>query len=225
MFGFDARETKLLRSLKTPADVQDFLDALSINFEADGETCMSPRRAMRERTAHCMEGAMLAAAALRVQGRPPVVLDLKASDEDDDHVVALFWERGCVGAVSKTNHGTLRYRDAVYASVRELAMSYFHEYTEKRGRKVLRSYSRPVDLSRFDAHGWMTSEDDLTYIADYVDGVRHYALLTTAQIAKLRKADAMERRIGAILEWPEPRRRIRRRRYHDAADVPKPRSV
>ncbi len=214
MFGLDARELKLLRSLKSPADVQDFLDTLAINFEADGDTCKSPRLVMREKTAHCMEGAMLAALALRVQGHPPVLLDLKATDDDDDHVVALFWHKGRVGAISKTNHGTLRYRDAVYRSVRELAMSYFHEYTEKRGRKALRSYSRPVDLSRFDRLGWMTSEDDLTYIADYVDGVRHYDLLAKPHIAGLRRADAMERKVGAILEWRPPKRRKRLRRYH-----------
>ncbi len=201
MYGLTQQELGVLRPLSTPQKIQDFLDTLSINFEEGGETCMSPRRVLRQRTAHCMEGAMLAALALRLIGHRPLVLDLKVTDDDYDHVVALFQRSGHYGAISKTNHGTLRYRDPVYRTVRELAMSYFHEYTEPRGKKVLRSYSRPVDLSRFDARGWMTDEDDVWYIPEYIDNVRHYEILTRSQIALLRRADPMERKIGALLEW------------------------
>ncbi len=201
MFGLTSQEAKLFHSLKTPAAVQNYLDRLPINFETKGETCMSPRRVMREKIAHCMEGAMFAALALRLQGQRPLVLDLKASDDDDDHVVALFMKNGCFGAISKTNHGTLRYRDPVYTSVRELAMSYFHEYTEPRGKKVLRSYSRPVDLSRFDKRGWMTAEEDVWYVPEYIDDVKHFDILTRRQIAIVRRADRMERKIGAVTEW------------------------
>lgn len=201
MFGLTASELRTLKALRTPEKIQNFLDTLSINFEHDGDTCMSPRSVLRKRTAHCMEGAMLAALALRVAGHKPLVLDLKVTDDDHDHVVAVFYQDGCIGAISKTNHGTLRYRDPVYKTIRELVMSYFHEYTIPNGKKILRSYSRIVDLSRFDARGWMTDENDVFYIPEYIDGVRHYPVVSKKQIKTLRPADAMERKIGAVLEW------------------------
>jgi len=201
MFGLTPRELSLLRSLNTPPKVQDFLDKLPINFEVKGETCMSPRRVLRERTAHCMEGAMFAALALRLQGQKPLVMDLKVTDDDDDHVLAVFSRKGFYGAISKTNHGTVRYRDPIYKSIRELAMSYFHEYTTPVGLKIMRSYSRPVDLSRFDKRGWMTADEDVWYIPDHIDQVKHFPVLTPAQIKILRRADHMERKVGNIKEW------------------------
>lgn len=201
MYGLTSHELKLLRSLRTPKKIQDFLDTLPINFEDGGDTCMSPRKVLETRTAHCMEGAMLAALALRLAGHKPLVMDLKVTDDDYDHVVALFQEHGCWGAISKTNHGTLRYRDPIYKSIRELAMSYFHEYTTKSGKKVLRSYSRPVDLSRFDTRGWMTQEDDVWYVPEAIDDAKHYKILSPAQTKNLRPSDAMERTLGSLLEW------------------------
>lgn len=112
---------------------------------------------------------MLAAAALRMHGHRPLVVDLKATEADDDHVIAVFRQHGSWGAISKTNHAVLRYREPVYASIRELVLSFFHEYFLKNGKKTLRSYSQPVDLSRFDRRGWMTSEEDVWYIPEYRD--------------------------------------------------------
>lgn len=201
MFGLTKNELKILRALKTPVKIQDFLDSIPINFEEGGETCLSPRRVLRERRAHCMEGAMLAALALRLNGYKPLVMDLKVTDDDDDHVVAVFQEKGHWGAISKTNHGTIRYRDPVYRTVRELVMSYFHEYTIPKGDKVLRSYTRPLSLARFDKRGWMTSEEDVWYVPHFVDDARHYPVVNRKQIARLRKADAMERKLGNLLEW------------------------
>jgi hypothetical protein len=148
-----------------------------------------------------MEGAMFAAAALRLAGYPPLVMDLKSVPHDDDHVVALFQKNGHWGAISKTNHGVLRYREPIYRSIRELAMSYFHEYFLDNGKKTLRSYSGPVDLSRFDRKEWMTTEEDLWEIPEYVDDVRHFPMLTPLQTRHLRLADAIERKMGAIREW------------------------
>src|SRR3989338_1674505 len=125
MKDFTAADITLLRSLRTPAKIQDFLDTIPMNFR---DTCYSPRTVLRERKAHCMEGAMLAAVALRFAGYPPLVLDLKSVPHDDDHVVAVFQKSDCWGAISKTNHGVLRYREPIYKTVRELALSYFHEY-------------------------------------------------------------------------------------------------
>lgn len=194
-------ELRAFRRLDTPRKVQDFLDAVPMNFCKDGDTCMSPRRVLRERRAHCLEGAMLAAAAFRMHGRPPLVLDLEATDDDHDHVVALFRERGRWGAVSKTNHAVLRYREPVYRSVRELALSYFHEYFLDDGRKTLRRFSVPVDLSRFDRRGWMTAEDDLWDVERHLYRVRHEAILAPRQAATLRRADPVEIRAGKLVEW------------------------
>ncbi len=196
-----ADERRQLGRLTTPAKIQDFLNALPFHAVPDNDTCMSPRRVLREKTAQCMEGAMFAAAALRFHGYPPLVLDLEAEKDDADHVVAVFRDRGCWGAISKTNHAVLRYREPVYRSVRELVMSFFHEYFLNNGKKTLRAYSLPVDLSRFDTQGWMTSEDDVWYIPEYLVDVRHYPILTPHQRRSLRKADAIEIAAGKITEW------------------------
>lgn len=201
MERFSKSELRALRLLDSPCKIQDFLNRIPMNFERRGETCRSPRRVLRERTAHCMEGAMLAAAALRLAGYRPLVMDLKAHMDDLDHVVAVFREGAHWGAISKTNHGVLRYREPVYRSLRELAMSYFHEYFLDDGRKTLRSHSGAIDLSRFDSKGWMTAEDDVWYIPEFVDTVRHFPLLQPSHIRRLRRADPIERKSGALREW------------------------
>ena len=144
---------------------------------------------------------MLAAAALRLQGRQPLLMDLKSVWHDDDHVVALFRRRGLWGAISKTNHAVLRYREPIYRTLRELVLSYFHEYFTDDGKKTLRSYSRPVNLKRFDKRGWMTAEPDVWYIPRYLDRVRHYPLLTRTQIKHLRLAEPIEIKAGKLTQW------------------------
>lgn len=194
-------QKKVYAKLKNPQKVQDFLDTLAINFELDGETCMGPRRVLETRRAHCMEGAMLAASILRFHGHQPLVLDLRARRPDNDHVVALFRIHGYWGAISKTNHAVLRYREPIYKTVRELALSYFHEYFDDNGRKNLREYSRPVLLSRFDRLQWETTEEDVWDVPEYLDKVKHYWLLTKKQERNLRSADALEIAAGKLVEW------------------------
>jgi hypothetical protein len=206
-FGFSQEELSIIRPWNTPRKIQDFINAIPMNFKPDTHTCRSPRVVLRDRTAHCIEGAMLAAAMLRVAGWKPLVMDLRAAPYDYDHVVALFRIDGHWGAISKTNHGVLRYREAIYKSVRELAVSYFHEYHLDKGEKTLRSYSGAIDLSRFDTRGWMTAEEQLTDVYAYIDSVRHYPFLTRAQLSRLRPADKIEREMGKLAEWPNPRRR------------------
>src|ERR1700680_4601223 len=142
--GFDARELSLLRRLNTPERIQRFIDDEAYNKEEHGLTCRSPRRVLRDRLAQCLEGALFGAAALRVQGWEPLLLDLEAV-RDDDHVLAIFRQRGCWGAIAKSNYAGLRFREPVYRSLRELAMSYFEHFYNRRGEKTLRAYSRPVD--------------------------------------------------------------------------------
>jgi hypothetical protein len=201
VFGLSKGEERILRRLDTPVRIQDFLDRLPVNYEKGGDTHMSPRRVLRERKAHCIEGALVAAAALWMHGRPPLLLDLKTRFLDDEHVVALFRENGYWGAISKTNHAVLRYRDPVYRSVRELALSYFHEYFRDRdGVKTLVSYSRPFDLRRL-GEGWITAEEDLWVLDDLLNATPHHPLVPSDNRRLLRRATPFERRALNLREW------------------------
>ncbi|TAK96047.1 hypothetical protein EPO05_02730 [Patescibacteria group bacterium] len=201
MFDLGKKELKILKALNTPGKIQDFLNQLPNNREEDGDSFLSPMSVLEKKFCHCTEGAILAALALRLQGEPPLVMDLMANKHDFDHVVTLFKRYGKWGAISKTNHSVLRYREPIYSSIHELAISYFHEYFDKQGRKNLRSYSLPVNLKRFDKLGWMTSKNDIYYIPEYLAEVKHYPLLSHKQIRNLRRADAIEIEVGEIVEW------------------------
>lgn len=195
----------VLKKLDTPVKIQNFLDTLPMNFELDGDTCFSPMTVLEKGTCHCIEGAILAALALRVHGHPPLLLDLTADKTDYDHVVAVFKLDGKWGAISKTNHNVLRYREPVYATVRELVMSYFHDYVNiNTGKKTLRSHTRPINLKRLDHLGWMTTKEDVYFIPSYLVDAKHHPLLNRKQIRNLRKADLIEIRGGSIPEWPDP---------------------
>ena len=161
-----------LRSLNTPAKIQKFLDALLTSTRTRRGL---RRRVLRERAGHCMEGALLAAAALRVNGHPPLLMDLEAV-RDDDHVVALYREHGLWGGIAKSNYAGLRFRAPIYRTLRELALSYFEHYYNLRGERTLRAYSGAVNLARFDRQHWMTSEEDVWCVPEYLAEVRHYPL-------------------------------------------------
>lgn len=201
--GLNAIELKILKSLSSPRRVQDFLDQVPANFNVDGDTMMSPRRVLRENKAHCMEGALLAACAFALQGRRPLLLDLTSAKGDDDHVIALFQEQGRWGAITKTNHAVLRYREPVYRTVGELAMSYFHEYFLDDGRKTLRSYSQAFDLSRFHRRNWMVDEKDLWYIVTALNNAPHTNILQPGQANALRRADQIEIDAGKLTQWKQ----------------------
>lgn len=203
MYGLTKKEEKLLRSLKTPAKIQDFLDSLPMNHEKKGETHMSPRRALREKKAHCVEGALIAALALLLHGEEPLIMDLTAKPHDDDHFVALYKKNGHWGAISKTNHATIRFRDPVYRTLRELALSYFHEwFMNKNGEKTLVSYSRPLNLKRLGTC-WITAEEDLWEIDGIIDALPHYPVVPKGNARFIRKADPMELAAGRLIEWKE----------------------
>ena len=193
-------EFAVLKALSTPRKIQDFLNTIPNNPERPVETCTSPLVTLRRNKAHCMEGALLAALALWMHGHPPLILDLKSSRNDVDHLVALFRKGGYWGGISKTNHAVLRYREPIYRDVRELAVSFFHEYFLHNGRKTLRSYSRPYDLRRWRGD-WITSPDDLWGLQNALDDSPHIKLVTRRQIAGLRTADQIERRAGKLVEW------------------------
>jgi len=194
-FGWTPSEWRALRALRTPVGIQRAIEAMPYHVAA---TAWSPRRVLRARTAHCLEGAVFAAAALRALGFPPLLLDLEAV-QDTDHVLAVYRQRGHWGAIGKSNFSGLRYREPVYRSVRELVLSYFENYVNLRGERTLRAYSRPIDLARFDrTHpGWMTSADDLWWIPEYLVGVPHARLLTGTVTRSLSRVD--RRSLGAAL--------------------------
>ena len=197
-YGLSAGELAVLRRLSRPEKIQSFLDdEIGYNKEKEGETIRSPRRVLRDRTAHCVEGALFAAAALRVHGHPPLIIDLEAV-RDDDHILAVFKERGHWGAIAKSNYAGLRFREPVYRTLRELAMSYFEHYYNLAGEKTLRTYSRPVNLGRFDRLGWMTAEEDLWPIVEHLYTISHIDLLAPALARARRRMDRRSYEAGLV---------------------------
>ncbi len=201
MFGLSKKEITILKKLNTPVKIQDFLDTFPRNWEKNGDTCMSPRVVLKTKKMHCIEGALLAATAFWLNGREPLVMDFKATGGDADHVIALYKINGYWGAISKTNHVGLRWRDPVYRSPRELAMSYFHEYLHDRThRKTLRSYSKPINLKRFGKK-WITDEENLFELAGAIDDVRHFPVAPKKNLHLIRPPDRMERKANRFKEW------------------------
>jgi len=178
-------ELRLLDSLDRPIRIQRFLDGIEYDTKEDTR---SPRWVMKEKAAHCFEGAMFAAACLSRLGYPPLILDLEAVN-DDDHVIAVFRENGRWGAVAKSNFTTLRFREPAYRSLRELAMSYFDLYFNTAREKTLRSYSRPLNLERYAKDCWMTTDRDLEYIGRDLSRTRHYPLITKKMAGNLEKVE------------------------------------
>lgn len=207
--GLTPGEFRRLRQLDTPAKIQKFLNDIPINFEPDGETLLSVREVLRQRRAHCIEGAFVAAAALWVNGEPPYLLHLDCDLSDFPHVITLFRRGGCWGAISKTNGAVLRYRDPVYRSLRELALSYFHEYYNKRGKKTLRSYSVAYDMRRFDPRLWITNGTQCTEAHDHLRDLRHYDLLTRRQERLVARRDPFEMRASNFVQYPPPPKKPR----------------
>jgi hypothetical protein len=183
--GFSPSELRALTALKSPVGIQRFLDAIPYHLAG---TAWSPRLVLREQTAHCLEGAVFAAAALRVLGFPPLILDLEA-DQDTDHVLAVFKTRGHWGAIAKSNFAGCRYREPVYRTLRELALSYFHVYFNLRGERTLRRFSQPVNLARFDRRDWMTTDKGIWFIAEHLVDIPHRPLLKPGLEKHLTRVD------------------------------------
>src|SRR3989344_1570131 len=200
MLNFSSKEEALFRKLNTPAKAQDFLNTLRFNFEEKGETLKSPLFTLRARNAHCLEGALLGAYILSLHGFTPYVVHLKASREDYAHVIAPFKVGSLWGALSKTNHAVLRYREPVYRNLHELVVSYFHEYFLNNGEKTLRQYSKLLNLNTFEK-GWEREDGNLWGIDEELDKIKHYDIVPKNYIKKLRKADDVEIKAGKIVEF------------------------
>ncbi|MCX6755136.1 MAG: hypothetical protein NT068_01155 [Candidatus Nomurabacteria bacterium] len=201
---FTKKELILFKKLNTPEKIQDFLNSIPFNFEKNGiDTIKSPLETLHKWNAHCFEGALLGAYILSLHGHKPLLLYLQSTKDtknyDSDHVIAPFKENGYWGALSKTNHGILRYREPIYKNIRELVMSYFHEYFLDDGTKTLRKYSDVLDLNKLKIN-WQNSEDDLWIIDRELDKIKHYNILPK-KFKKLRKADKIEIATGKLIEW------------------------
>ncbi len=198
--GLSPAENKIYKKLNTPQKIQDFLNQLSIHSTADEDTCFSPRYLLATNKSHCMEGALFAASALWYHGYEPLLLDLVAHPADYDHVVVPFKQGGRWGAISKSNYSTLRWRDPVYLSIRELVMSFYHEYFLPDGTKSLQSFSKPFNLKKYGKE-WITSADNLLYIADELDKSPHEKILVKGIKKNLRRADKVEIAAGDLVVW------------------------
>ncbi len=188
------KEFSILVKLDTPAKVQDYVSSIPQNFERHGGTCMSVREVLRTNRAHCIEGALVAALAFAIHGHKPLLMDLEANNKDEDHVVALFKLNGYWGAISKGNHAYVRYRDPIYKTIRELAMSYFHEYYNLKGDKTLRGYSGPYSLLSYRPNQWITGLDSWVIAEDLCD-IKHFPFIDKKQEKLLRPVDAIQMKI------------------------------
>ena len=200
-------ERRQFAKLDTPNKIQDFLDTLPANFELDGDSHMSPRRLLKAGVAHCTEGAIFAAACLLFHGRDAFLMDLRSLPSDQDHVVTLFKEGGRWGAISKTNHAVLRWRDPIYRSARELAASFAHEYYLPDGRKSLLAYSKPFSLTRYAPRRWVTADENLDWLIIALDNSPHLSLASRDALKRRRRASEFERRVTDEPEWRRPSKR------------------
>ncbi|MEZ5083939.1 MAG: hypothetical protein R2750_10900 [Bacteroidales bacterium] len=192
-------EQNFINQLDTPLKIQDYID--SIPYNATHET-NSPRWVMRKKRAHCVEGALFAAACLQNIGFRPLVLDMRAVN-DDDHVIAVYKQADCWGAIAKSNFTVIRLREPVYRSIRELVMSYFDFYFNSIGEKTLRAYSLPLDLRKFDKQNWQTTDQDLEFISTYLDSMRHHPIISSNQADKLMKVSPSLLKAGMMGSNPE----------------------
>jgi hypothetical protein len=195
-------ERRMFEKLKTPELIQNYLDALPQNFSySRGRTLRSPARMLKDPSAYCFEGAVFAAAALAYHAREPLIMDLRAVDPDVDHVIAPFKQNGLWGAISKTNYSVLKWRDPAYKTIRELAMSYFHEYFLGDGAKSFKDYSLPFNLKKFKPESWVTAAQPLEWLAIALDDAPHFPTVPRAALKKMRKASEVEIEASDMREW------------------------
>ncbi len=193
-------ERQLLSGLDSPSAIQAFLNTIPYS---EDKFYRCPLRLLRERKGHCFDGALFAAMALRRIGHPPLILELIPNERDDDHILALFKQHGCWGAVAQSNFTGLRYREPVYRSLRELVMSYFEDYFNSAGEKTLRGYRGPVHLQAFDRLDWMASDAGLDTIAEGMERYTVHPIISEEQAANLSLMDERSRKAGLLGANPQ----------------------
>jgi hypothetical protein len=204
--GLPRRQAEQLAKLSTPEEIQDFVNRIPMNFEVGGGTALSVTETLKQRRAHCIEAAMVAACAFHMNGQPPYLMDMGAAEGDVDHVIALFKRGPYWGAISKSNGAYLRYRDPIFKNLRELALTYFPEYTKGR-KKTLRTYSVPVDLRKVDPKLWVTNGKFCEEIVDVLTVAKHFDLVPRGHAKKLRPIDVIERDAIKLDEYKNPKKK------------------
>jgi hypothetical protein len=190
-------QRQLLENLDTPIRIQTFLDTCSYVAEYDNRC---PARVLAERRAHCLDGGLFAAMALRRLGFPPVVVDIFPDPGmDDDHVLAIFKRNGRYGAVAKSNFVGLRYREPVYHTLRMLIMSYFEQFYNVNGVKTLRTYAAPLNLNRFDRLRWEWQDSGADEIEKALLARSRTALITPEMADGLSPVDELTYKAGLMV--------------------------
>jgi hypothetical protein len=193
--ALNTQQRRLMDRLDSPARIQEYLETLT--YSAD-PFYRCPLRVLNDGQAHCFDGALFAAAALRRIGYPPLILDMIPNERDDDHLLALYNIDGYWGAVAKSNFVGLRFREAIHRNLRELVLSYFEQYYNVEREKTLRGYTVALDLTRFDDVNWMTEDAHLERIANKLDQIRSFSLLTPAMARRLSAVDERSARAGMV---------------------------
>lgn len=194
-------EKAMIERLNEPVKIQAFLDQTPYSPE-NANRC--PLAVLRDRLAHCLDGALFAAAMLRRLGFPPLILDLLPEPgTDDDHVLALFKEEDGWGAVAKSNFSGLRYREPVFRTLRELVMSYFEDFFNVNGQKTLRAYTRPLNLAAFDCKEWMWKNEGADSIEKRLIALKKIPLIQPAAISRLSTVDPLSYQAGMLGSNPD----------------------
>ena len=156
---FTPRERNLVRRLRTPSQVQRFLNSLPYNLEPSppGKTLHTLRGVVYHLTAHCMEAALVAATILEQHGYPPLLMSFESVDKLD-HVIFVYLRCGRWGSVARSRDPGLHGRKPAFRTTRDLALSYVEPYVDYTGR--ITGYA-VVDLRKLDPYDWRLSEKNV----------------------------------------------------------------
>ncbi|MBK8944157.1 MAG: hypothetical protein IPM32_02700 [Ignavibacteriae bacterium] len=186
---------KIFLKLNSIEKIQLFLD--SVKYSSDS-IYRCPLRVFNEKVGHCFDGAVFAASALSQIGFQPIILDMLPNKRDDDHILALFKIDNHWGAIAKSNFVGLRFREPIYKTLRELVLSYFEQYYNTAKEKTLRGYTVPLNLKIFDKYNWRTDDNTMELIAQKLDKIRKFKLMTAKMEKRLLQVDDRTYSAGLI---------------------------
>lgn len=188
-------QKKIFSGLTTPALIQEYLDSIPYRIEDDNYCALS---VFRDGKAHCFDGSLFAAIALRQIGYQPVIVQTLPQD-DDDHMLTVYKRNHRFGALAKSNFVGLRAREPVYASLRELVMSYFNDFYNLDKIFSLRGYTLPIHLEPYDRHLWATSDEGAQVLVQRLHTIRKIRLLSPEMIADLSPINAISYQAGMAI--------------------------
>jgi hypothetical protein len=169
---FLTHERRIIQTHQSPEKVQKFLRSIPYNRELEGQTCYSFRRALMEGRAHCLEGALVAAAILEQHGYPPVLVSIESQDKLD-HVLMLFKRNNYYGSVARSRDIGLHGRKPVFRTVLDLVMSYFEPYIDKTGRITGYAVANLYELGNYD---WRLSMRNVRKVERRLQEIPHHPI-------------------------------------------------